>query len=214
MKEKFYEKFQNKSDSELEQIIQNANRYQKNAVDLAKKFLNDRKNNNEKKQNEIDEKKLTNAIKKEDNESHENLHEAKVITLSYKRKSLVVFIEYFVFSILFQMIFVILGDDILEYQFNEFFSKYLICFFAYYSLSELIFKRTLVMHIFGIELVNVNGISLKFIIYSISSILDRTIFAPFHLLLAFLNFNKLLLCEKVSGIRWNTSEKNVLQQQL
>ena len=94
-----------------------------------------------------------------------------------------------------------------EYEFNDFIKIYFICFFIYYSASEFLLKKTLVMRYFGIELANLSKFNFLFIIYSLASILDRTIFAPFHLMLAFFNYEKLLYCEKVSGIRWKLNEK-------
>jgi hypothetical protein len=58
------------------------------------------------------------------------------------------------------------------------------------------------MWLFKIELYKEKRSNIHFLLYAISSILDRTIFIPFHMLLAILNYENLLLCEKLSGIKW------------
>ncbi len=58
------------------------------------------------------------------------------------------------------------------------------------------------MWLFKTELYKEKWSNIYFVIYAILSILDRTIFAPFHLFLTLMNYENLLLCEKLSGIRW------------
>ena len=122
--------------------------------------------------------------------------------LTYREKAMTVFIEYFVFSFLFLIvhtfIVLLLNLDFISYWFLTYFTF----FFTYYSFCELVFRRTLVMWFFGIELERPIRFNIEFIVYSVSSILDRTIFAPFHALLALLNNGSLLFSEKISDVRW------------
>ena len=66
------------------------------------------------------------------------------------------------------------------------------------------------MLLFKAELDNPNQkkLNIKFIIYSLTSILDRTIFLPIHMLLAIMNYENLFLCEKLSGIKWKNIKLN------
>ena len=204
MKKKFYEKFQSKSDFELQEIIENEKNYQKEAVSLAKEILFQRTNSSGKELKQTEKDVISLKIEKSSHDLKHSLEQKKGLKSSYKKKSIAIFIEYFLFSFLFQLAFEIFQSNSEDYEFNDFFKIYFICFFTYYSGSAMIFKGTFIMRLFGIELVNLNNLNFKVIIYSLASILDRTIFAPFHLLLAFLNYEKLLFCEKVSGIRWET----------
>ena len=58
------------------------------------------------------------------------------------------------------------------------------------------------MWLFKVELGKEKKAKPQFILYAISSILDRTIFGPFHMLMTIMNYENLLLCEKLSGIKW------------
>lgn len=125
----------------------------------------------------------------------------KNISLKYRKKVIIIFIEFFVFSVFFQLTFSFLKT----LGFTYFINTYIISYFVYYSLSEFIFNKSLVMRIFNVELNRQNKPNVHFILYLILSILDRTLFIPIHLLLTIMNYENLLLCEKLSGIRWNLS---------
>ena len=128
--------------------------------------------------------------------------EKESLKLTYKRKSTILFIEYFVFSLFFQIIYELLGlVNELEYS-NNFF---IVFFFS--TSTEFIFKKTLLMHFYKVELDIEETFNYKFIIYSLASLLDRTIFASFHMFFAFMNYEKKFLCEKLSEIRWRNTEK-------
>ncbi|MFC2110575.1 hypothetical protein ACFLSU_08415 [Bacteroidota bacterium] len=60
------------------------------------------------------------------------------------------------------------------------------------------------MSLFKVEINNPNPhkLNLEFTIYSLTSIIDRTILLPIHMLIAILNYENLFLCEKLSGIKW------------
>lgn len=127
------------------------------------------------------------------------------LKLTYRRKSTILFIEYFVFSLFFQIIYELLGlVNELEYT-NNFFVVFFFCFFIYYTSSEFIFKKTLLMHFYKVELDIEETFSFKFIIYSLASFLDRTIFASFHMFFAFMKYEKKFLSEKLSEIRWRNT---------
>jgi len=126
--------------------------------------------------------------------------------LTYKKKSTLLFIEYFTFSLFFQITLKILRFVTQLDYFNDFFVVIFLCFLIYYTICEFIFKRTLVMHFYRIKLDCASKSNFQYIMYSTVSIADRTIFAPFHLLLAFMNYENLLLCEKLSGIRWKLND--------
>ena len=125
--------------------------------------------------------------------------------LSYKKKAIILFIEYFIFAIFSQIIFELLELLIDNKNYNSWLIR-LILFFLYFNLSELIFSRSLGMSLFKIENSNQGKLNINFIIYSLTSILDRILFVPFHILLAFMNYENPLLCEKLSGINWRYSE--------
>ena len=93
-------------------------------------------------------------------------------------------------------------------EFSNFLVILLICYLIYYSLFEFFIKKSLVMWLFKVELDNEKRSNIHFVLYTISSILDRTVFMPFHMLLTLLNYENLLLCEKLSGINWRNIEHN------
>ena len=65
------------------------------------------------------------------------------------------------------------------------------------------------MWLFKVELDKGKKSNFHFILYAISSVLDRTIFGPFHMLLTIMNYENLLLCEKLSGIRWKHKKGHI-----
>ena len=121
------------------------------------------------------------------------------INLKYRKKVIIIFIEYFVFSLFFQLTF----NFFKTIGFSNFITILLLSYFIYYSLFEFLFNKSLVMRIFNVELDKQKKSNLHFVLYSISSILDRTLFIPFHMLLTMMNYENLLLSEKLSGIKWN-----------
>ena len=121
------------------------------------------------------------------------------INLKYRKKDIIIFIEYFVFSLFFQLTF----NFFKTIGFSNFITILLLSYFIYYSLFEFLFNKSLVMRIFNVELDKQKKSNLHFVLYSISSILDRTLFIPFHMLLTMMNYENLLLSEKLSGIKWN-----------
>ena len=132
--------------------------------------------------------------------------EKENFNLKYRKKITIIFIEYFVFALFFQLTF-----EFLKSTFElKYFSNFLIILFAsyliYFSLFEFLMNRTLIMWLFKVELDKEKKSNIYFILYTISSVLDRTIFGPFHMLLTILNYENLLLCEKLSGIKWKYSK--------
>lgn len=129
--------------------------------------------------------------------------------LKFKKKVIVIFIEYFLFAafsqIGYELLSLIFGEEIINYWLFMLFS-----FFIYYSFPELKFNKSLGMYLFKIELNNSNQqkLNLNFIVYSLASILDRSILLPFHMLMAILNYENVFLCEKLSGIQWKNFEPN------
>jgi hypothetical protein len=121
------------------------------------------------------------------------------INLKYRKKVIIIFIEYFVFALFFQLNF----SFFKTIGFSNFITILLLSYFIYYSLFEFLFNKSLVMRIFNVELDKQKKSNIHFVLYFISSILDRTLFLPFHMLLTIMNYENLLLCEKLSGIKWN-----------
>lgn len=123
--------------------------------------------------------------------------------LKSKRKVIILFVEYFLFAAFNQIFYKLICLLLNKERFYPWYFM-LFSFFVYYSLCEFKFNKTLGMQIFKVELdiPNVKKTNLNFIIYSIASIIDRTLFLPIHMLLAILNYENLLLCEKLSGIKW------------
>lgn len=68
------------------------------------------------------------------------------------------------------------------------------------------------MFLFKVELDNPNPnlkkLNMNFIVYSLVSILDRTLLLPIHMLVALLNYESVFLCEKLSGIKWKNMNEN------
>ena len=130
-------------------------------------------------------------------------------TLKFKKKVTILFVDYFLFvafsQIIYELICIILDIE----RFYPWYVR-LFSFFFYYSLIELKFNKTLGMILFKAELDNPNQkkLNIKFIIYSLTSILDRTILLPIHMLLAIMNYENLFLCEKLSGIKWRNIKLN------
>ncbi len=123
---------------------------------------------------------------------------ANEISLKYRKKVIVIFIEYFVFSVFFHLTF----SFFTSIGFTYFKTTFLITHLIYYSLVEFLFNKSLVMKLFKVELDTQNKMNLHFVSYMISSLFDRTLLIPFHILLAMMNYENLLLCEKLSGIKW------------
>ena len=126
----------------------------------------------------------------------------KEYKLKYRKKVTIIFIEYFVFALFFMQTFNFLNYALDLKELSNFFMILFICYFIYFSLFEFFMKKSLIMWLFKIELYKEKRSNIHFLLYAISSILDRTIFIPFHMLLAILNYENLLLCEKLSGIKW------------
>lgn len=128
---------------------------------------------------------------------------ANEISLKYRKKVIVIFIEYFVFSVFFQLTF----SFFKSIGFTYFKTTFLITHLIYYSLVEFLFNKSLVMKLFKVELDTQNKMNLHFVSYMISSLFDRTLLIPFHILLAMMNYENLLLCEKLSGIKWRLKKE-------
>ncbi len=122
--------------------------------------------------------------------------------LKYRKKVVIIFIEYFVFALLFMQVFKYLKYTLELKEFSNFFLILFISYFIYFSLFEFFMGKSLIMWFFKVELDKEKRTNVHFLLYTISSILDRTICVPFHMLLTILNYENLLLCEKLSGIRW------------
>ena len=131
--------------------------------------------------------------------------EKRVINLKYRKKVIIIFIEYFVFALFFQLTFKFLKSTFELKDFSNFFIILFASYFIYFSLFEFLMNRTLIMWLFKVELDKEKKPNFQFILYAISSVLDRTIFGPFHMLLTILNYENLLLCEKLSGIKWKNT---------
>ena len=131
----------------------------------------------------------------------------KKLKLKYRRKVIIIFVEYFVFILFFQIIFKsfkLLFDIKGSTNFLAIlFTSYLI----YYSLFEFIFNKSFIMSLYKVEIDKQKKSNIHFILYTIFSILDRTILIPFHMLLTIMNYENLLLCEKLSGMMWKYSKK-------
>ncbi len=123
--------------------------------------------------------------------------------LKFKKKVIILFIDYFIFAAFSQIIYELICVIFDKERFYPWYIR-LFSFFIYYSISELKINKTFGMLFFKVELNNrsQNKMNLKFIIYSLTSILDRTILLPIHMLIAILNYENLFLCEKLSGIKW------------
>jgi len=126
-----------------------------------------------------------------------------------KRKAIILFIDYFIYSVSAQIIYELLCLILNKERFYPWIFR-LIFFLIYFSLCELKFNRTIGMSLFRVELDNPNEkkFSIDFIIYSVTSILDRTILVPIYALIAFLNYNCKFISEKLSGLMWKEIEKN------
>ena len=135
--------------------------------------------------------------------------EKRGIKLKYRKKVVIIFIEYFVFALFFQQTFRFLKYTLGFTEFSNFIIILFICYFIYYSLFEFLIKKSLVMWLFKVELDKGKKSNFHFILYAISSVLDRTIFGPFHMLLTIMNYENLLLCEKLSGIRWKHKKGHI-----
>ena len=131
--------------------------------------------------------------------------------LKYRRKVTIIFIEYFVFAFLFIQVFDFFKYTLKLREFSNFFMILFICYLIYFSLFEFILKNSLVMWWFKVKIDKEKRSNIYFLIYTLSSILDRTIFVPFHILLAILNYENLLLGEKLSGIRWEYKKGYISQ---
>lgn len=126
--------------------------------------------------------------------------------LKYRKKVTIIFLEYFVFFLLFIQIFKLLKYTLNLKGLSNFFIILFASYLIYFSLFEFLMNRTLIMWLFKVELDKEKKSNFYFILYTISSVLDRTIFGPFHMLLTILNYENLLLCEKLSGIKWKYSK--------
>lgn len=124
------------------------------------------------------------------------------VKLKYRRKVTIIFIEYFVFAFLFIQIFNFFKYSLKLEEFSNFFIILFICYLVYFSLFEFLLKNSLIMWMFKVQINKGKRFNANFLLYTISSIFDRTIFVPFHILLTILNYENLLLCEKLSGVRW------------
>jgi|GEM_PF-3500502 hypothetical protein len=126
-----------------------------------------------------------------------------------KRKAIILFIDYFIYSVSAQIIYELLCLILNKERFYPWIFR-LIFFLIYFSLCELKFNRTIGMSLFRVELDNPNEkkFSIDFIIYSVTSILDRTILVPIYALIAFLNYKSKFISEKLSGLMWKEIEKN------
>ena len=129
--------------------------------------------------------------------------------LKLKKKVTILFIEYFLFAAFSQIIYELICLILNTERFYPWYIR-ILSFFVYYTLCELKFNKSFGMYLFKVELDNLNEkkLNLKFVIYSIGSILDRTILVPIHLLLALLNYENLFVSEKLSGIKWKNAELN------
>ena len=124
------------------------------------------------------------------------------IALKYRKKVIINFVEYFVFAL-----FAIQTHKFLKYtldlkEYINFYAVIIICYLIYFSLLEFFINKSLIMFLFKVELSKEKRSNGYFVLYAITSILDRTIFMPFHMLLTMMNYENLLLCEKLSGIKW------------
>ena len=213
MKKKFYEKYKSKSNLELEEIIRNEKSYQKEAVSLAKQILSVRKNTSEKIDDQLEKKEQKTKPQKASPQLKYTPEEREKLLALYKKKSTALFVEYFFFSFLATIVFEIYNFNNEQYESIVFLKIFLICFFIYYSAAELLFGRTLIMHAFGIRLSTKNKFSFRFLLYSITSIIDRTFIAPFHMLFALSNDINSFFCEKASGIRWELNKNKSFKKQ-
>ena len=128
--------------------------------------------------------------------------------LSFRRKVTILFVDFSLFAAFSQIIYELTCVTLDKERFYPW-SIRLLSFLLYYSLSELKFNKTLGMVLLKAELENSNQkkLDLRFIIYSLTSILDRTILLPIYMLLAILNYEGQFLCEILSGIKWKNIEK-------
>lgn len=123
--------------------------------------------------------------------------------LKFKKKVITLFVDFFLFAAFSQIIYELICLFLDKERFYPWSVK-LFSFFLYYSLIELRFNKTLGMVLLKVELNNPNQhkMNLNFIIYTLTSILDRTILLPIHMLIAIMNYENVFLCERLSGIKW------------
>jgi hypothetical protein len=126
-----------------------------------------------------------------------------------KRKAIILFIDYLIYSVSAQIFYELLCLILNKERFYPWIFR-LFFFLIYFSLCELKFNRTVGMSLFRVELDNPNAkkFGINFIIYSVASILDRTILVPIYALIAFLNYKSKFISEKLSGLMWKEIEKN------
>lgn len=75
----------------------------------------------------------------------------------------------------------------------------------YFFLSELYFNKTLGMNLFGVSVINKKKgkITKHFVIYSFIALFDRFVLMIVYIFrVLFQSDKKLLMCEKLSGLRW------------
>ena len=122
--------------------------------------------------------------------------------MKYRKKVIVLFVEYFVFALFFTQLLKFWKYNLSIEGLSNFFLILFICYLIYYSIVEFFMKKSLVMWLFKVELNIETTTNSQFLFYAFLSIFDRTVFVPFHVILTILNYENLLLCEKLSGIRW------------
>lgn len=122
--------------------------------------------------------------------------------LKYRKKVIIIFVEYFIFAL-----FAVQTHKFLKYtldlkEYINFYVVIIICYLIYFSLFEFFINKSLMMSLFKVELSKEKRNNGYFVLYVITSFIDRTIFVPFHMLLTIMNYENLLLCEKLSRIKW------------
>lgn len=134
-----------------------------------------------------------------------NKNQENIETLSNKLKLIVLSLDYIIFSLLFLTIEEIVYSKLnFDRAFPWLFR--LLIYFVFFTLSELIFNRTLGMRLFKVSLANkrIGKSSKAFIKYSVLVIFDRfiLIFLFYFFRVFFQSKKNLLLSEKYSGLRW------------
>lgn len=126
--------------------------------------------------------------------------------LSMKSKVLILFMDYLMIILIISILRVFHIPFIEEHSILFWFIVYVL----YYVLPEWFFKRTLAMRFQGVHIVDLrNNSSIKsFLIYSFLAFFDRIVFLIVYLIVAMLMFDyRLLLSEKLSGLRWRKTRK-------
>ncbi|MBD1263175.1 hypothetical protein HZY62_21485 [Maribacter polysiphoniae] len=138
-----------------------------------------------------------------------NIGDQVNIALSNRLKLNILFVDFIIFSFLFLTI---EGMIYSQVDFDRVFPWLfrLLIYFMFFTLSELLFNRTLGMRLFKVSLVNKKRgeLSKAFVKYSFLVVLDRfiLIILLYFFRIFFHSKKNLLISEKYSGLRWSRKQ--------